>query len=144
MVGDGASISFWHDNWVYPFPLADVLPISPGMDRICVHSFISLSNSWDVELLRGVVPEYVLLDISEIFIPSSVMADKQVWGLSPDGVYSVRLGARLAQDHVKFLWIWDLPIPPKIKFFLWKICMDGLPTKTRLEKSHVFFFSAGV
>lgn len=87
------------------------------------------------------------MDISEILIPSSLTADKQVWGLSPDGVvYYVKSGARLAQglgihppDHVKFLWIWDLPIPPKIKFFLWKICMDGLPTKARLEKSHVFF-----
>lgn len=39
---------------------------------------------------------------------------------------------------MNFLWIWDLPIQPKIKFFLWKICLDGLPTKSRLEKSHIF------
>lgn len=57
-----------------------------------------------------------------------------MWGLSPDGEYSVKMGARLIQvefnhynEDVDFKCIWK-----------WKACNDGLSTKSRLEKSHVF------
>ena len=68
-----------------------------------------------------------------------------VWGLTAHGEYSVQSGARLLQGHgihvtpkVSFKWIWKCNVPPKTKFFIWKICLDRLPTKDRLERSHVF------
>ena len=68
-----------------------------------------------------------------------------VWGLTTDGEYSVKSGSMLAQgifnpnfEKVEFAWLWNLNVPPKIKFFLWKACHDGLPSKDRLEKCKVF------
>ena len=37
----------------------------------------------------------------------------------------------------KIFWNWKLDIPPKIKHFLGKICVNGLATKVRLNQSHI-------
>ena len=80
-----------------------------------------------------------------MYVPSSDQPDRLIWGLTADGEYSVKSGALLAQGltpatfkKVEFRWIWSLSIPPKIKNFLWKACNDRLPSKTRLERSHIF------
>ena len=80
-----------------------------------------------------------------MFVPANAVSDKVFWALTADGEYSVKSGVALLQGYglhppakVPFSWIWQLDIPPKIKFFLWKICQNGLPTKKRLESSHVF------
>ena len=33
---------------------------------------------------------------------------------------------------------WKLNVPPKVRNFLWKACNDGIPSKSHLERSHVF------
>ena len=73
------------------------------------------------------------------------MSDEVFWGLTANGEYSAKSGVALLQgyglnppDKISYNWIWGLDIPPKIKFFMWKICQNGLPTKKRLESSHVF------
>lgn len=55
------------------------------------------------------------------------------------------IGVKLLQGYgirytpkVAFDWIWKTNIPPKIRFFIWKICLDGLPSKDQLERSHIF------
>lgn len=73
------------------------MSIPLGLDQICVNLFISLSNSWKEDLLSSIVPDYIILDIKEVFIPSSELDDKQIWGLYPDRVYSVKSGAKLTQ-----------------------------------------------
>ena len=99
----------------------------------------------ELPLLLSFVPPHIVSHICSLYIPSSPQPDTLIWGLTADGEYSVKSGALLAQelvsselDTVEYNWIWHLTIPPKIKNFLWKACNDGLPTKIRLEKSHVF------
>ena len=83
--------------------------------------------------------------ICSLFIPLHPQPDSLLWGLTSDGEYSVKSGSRLAQgllrdslNPVDYAWIWKLAVPPKVKFFLWKGCNDGLPSKSRLERCHVF------
>ena len=73
------------------------------------------------------------------------MEDELFWGLTPDGEYPVKSGVRSIQSEynhhhsdVVYKWIWNLDLPPKVKNLLWKACNDGLPTKIRLERSHIF------
>lgn len=87
----------------------------------------------------------IISKITYLFVPSHPQPDELVWGLTADGVYSVKSGALLTQGlthsstpKVPYDWIWKLQVPPKVKNFLWKACNDGLPTKSLLEKSHVF------
>ena len=77
-----------------------------------------------------------------IFLPINDVEDKVFWALSPDGIYSLKLGAKLlinyktsSQEKVEFQWIWKSNLPPKIQFFLWKACNDGLPYKGYIRTS---------
>lgn len=47
-VGDGSLISFWDDNWVYPFPISKICPIIEGYENLKVSKVISLTKNWDV------------------------------------------------------------------------------------------------
>lgn len=74
-----------------------------------------------------------------------VIPDSIVWGLTEDGKYSDKSGVALLQgvevrsgENVDFSWIRQLKVPLKDRFFIWRICQDGLPTIKRLEMSHVF------
>lgn len=53
-----------------------------------------------------------------------------------------RLAQGLLHDNVvpvDYAWIWKLIVPPpKVNFFICKACNDGLPSKQRLERSHIF------
>lgn len=93
----GANISFWHDNWIYPFALKDVVYIPIGNDDLLVEAVLNADKQCDVSLLQCLVPNHVMLDISSILIPLSSIENKQVWGFFVDGIYSVKLGAKLAQ-----------------------------------------------
>ncbi|CAN1857180.1 Putative ribonuclease H protein At1g65750 [Linum perenne] len=31
-------------------------------------------------------------------------------------------------------WLWQLDLPPKIKYFLWRVCRNALPTKAGLYR----------
>ena len=144
-IGSGDQISFWFDIWVFQFPLKAVVHRASYPIDFKVSDCFLENRQWNMALLRELVPEHIVSAISSLFIPMSVHRDKLVWGLSPDGEYSVKTGALLAQgllpsppENVEFRWIWTLDVVPKIKNFLWKLCNDGLPTKDRLEKSHVF------
>lgn len=71
--------------------------------------------------------------------------DGLFWRVNPDVKYSVKSGVKFILEldkvvppKVGFKWIWSLNIPPKLKFILWKLCVDGLPTKCRLKKLYVF------
>lgn len=75
----------------------------------------------------SLAPRRIAKIICNLFIPSFLQSDNLIWGLTADGVYSVKTGALLAQglvpfapNTVDFCWNWKLQIAPKIKFFLWK------------------------
>lgn len=93
--------------------------------------------------------QYVLVGIvatsSIVFLPLNDNLDKLVYGVSADGEYFVKYEVAITQngglDHVPphdNCLIWKLKVSLKIKFFLWKIIQDSLPTKKRLEMSYVF------
>ncbi|XP_057249105.1 uncharacterized protein LOC104906541 [Beta vulgaris subsp. vulgaris] len=131
VVGRGDKISFWFDNWVFQYPICSVCSVLRGSESLVVESFITQDYQWDAARLREFVKEEVCLAICSIFIPSHPLEDKCVWALSPDGCYSVNSGVQLIQGsgpevhgslpRVPFFWIWSLQVPPKIRFFLWKI-----------------------
>lgn len=66
------------------------------------------------------------------------------WSGEPSGQYSVKSGYRLAMTvlvecnnlHVEGDWhqLWKLEVPPRVKFFAWRACMDCLPSRTKLQQ----------
>ncbi|XP_010676027.1 uncharacterized protein LOC104891937 [Beta vulgaris subsp. vulgaris] len=144
-IGDGSCVRFWSDNWAFQYPLDSIITPTPETINFLVKDCLTANGNWNTQLLLSLVPPNIVSHISSIYLPSSPQQDTLIWGLTSDGEYSVKSGALLAQglisaelDTVEYKWIWNLIIPPKIKNFLWKACNDGLPTKVRLERSHVF------
>ncbi|XP_057248334.1 uncharacterized protein LOC130590283 [Beta vulgaris subsp. vulgaris] len=136
IVGNGDQISFWFDNWIFSTNLAEKCLVPRGSEALKVSFFINQDGHWNVDLLRQYVPADIASLIANYYLPSNVCRDKRIWGPTPDGIYSVKSGVELLQglNHQicapsPFGWIWKLSIPPKIKFFLWKVCHNGIPTK---------------
>lgn len=114
---------------------------------LLVSDFILPCRTWDRSKLARYLPHYLVEKALSFFIPFHSQQDSLVWGLTADGQFSVKSGALLVQGLVNgdvtivdYAWIWKLLPPPKIKNFLWKACNDGLPSKERLERSHISFF----
>lgn len=70
-----------------------------------------------------------------------------MWNAKKNGNYSVRSAYRICVTdiadnshlHVSGRWnlIWKLKIPPKIINFVWHVCRDCFPTRTRLSSRGV-------
>lgn len=137
--------SFWFDNWVYAFPLAELFEDAHHDASFKVSDFISHDNQWMSSKLEKFVSTKFVKDIVSMFIRFSSMTDNMVWGLTTHGEYLVQSGDKLLQGYdiqytpkVEFEWIWKSNVPHKIRFFIWKICLDGPLSKDHLERSHIF------
>ncbi|CAN1784919.1 Putative ribonuclease H protein At1g65750 [Linum perenne] len=75
------------------------------------------------------------------------MEDRWVWHYEAKGKFTVgscyremkkkgnQLGERQNNGRCKFWrWMWRLSLPPKLKFFLWRICHNALATRVNLNR----------
>lgn len=50
-VGDGKSINFWFDNWLFQYPLQAIISPVPGTSNMSVRHCFSSSKCWDSQVL---------------------------------------------------------------------------------------------
>ncbi|KAL5762390.1 hypothetical protein ACOSP7_018654 [Xanthoceras sorbifolium] len=110
------------------------------MEDLMVSSLIHLpSHSWDLDKLDQF---FVAADRDSILkIPLSIgdCKDSLVWHFNKNGEYSVKSGYRVAAqeklsnkgsssclDSKWWLALWNLNIPPKIKIFIWRVCLIAI------------------
>lgn len=74
---------------MYDTPIASLISRSYSFDEMIVSDCLTADKQWNVEFLNDLLPPD-FADILGIFIPSSDRRDKLVWGLNPDGLYSVK------------------------------------------------------
>lgn len=92
IVGNGHSIPFWTANWVFPFPLLDLIPVFLKNNlnlNAKVADFIQ-NQVWQSNKLLQVIDEDILEQILSISLPLSLMQDKLVWGPNPNGKFSIK------------------------------------------------------
>jgi hypothetical protein len=139
-VGDGESVRIWRDNWIPRLP-----SLKPSRSRgICRLRHISQliregTNDWDEAQVRQIFQPW---DVEEIL---KIKPDSIAWYYEKFRVFLVRSAYRLALSRAlnleeegssltpkgeKAVWkrLWNLPIPPKVRNFLWKMVKNGLPT----------------
>lgn len=139
-----SEIQFWHDNWLGDRSLAIQYPY---LFNICMNPHISLTVVLDshgraVQFARTPtgVQKYEweeLLHVIHSFHSDSNI-DEISWGLEHQGQFSVKS----LYQFVSFrgvlesssLQIWKLPIPPKIRVFLWLLVKNRILTKNNLIK----------
>ncbi|CAN0839801.1 hypothetical protein LINGRAHAP2_LOCUS2670, partial [Linum grandiflorum] len=100
------------------------------------------SHHWNVVKLQSIFPPHMVKEIVQIPIGPPNFPDSWVWHWDSKGRFSVRscymklnddgrdLSIASSTTFVKtWKWLWALAIPPKIKFFLWRLCHNAIATK---------------
>jgi ribonuclease HI len=98
---------------------------------------------WDKEKIESIFDTHVAKSILAVPLFNLVDEDKLIWFDSTHGQYSVRSGYNLmmnisggfkaAATNEDWASIWKISAPPKTKHLLWRMCMDCLPTRDRLQ-----------
>ncbi|KAK1361779.1 hypothetical protein POM88_046253 [Heracleum sosnowskyi] len=155
IIKDGTVALFWEDRWLESGDLylsfSRLFSLSK-MHNVSVRSFCDFwmdPNTefhmlWNMDLRAWELDEVMRLNgiiNSIIFSPGT---DSLVWMVtkrpytSADGK-GILMGGLTSNNSV-WIRIWKLRIPPKIKYFLWKMEHGLIPTKTFLAKrmSNVF------
>ncbi|CAN1763333.1 Putative ribonuclease H protein At1g65750, partial [Linum perenne] len=102
---------------------------------------------WNTQKLRTVFHESVVRQILLIPLGPEGYSDRFIWHYESSGKFTVKTCYRqlrsmtsstnqpIDESAKKFWkWLWKLDLPPKLCFFLWRICRNALPTKGNLVK----------
>jgi len=141
-VGDDRDILFWLDNWIENKSLLDILRLEGNMisnpaAKVC--EFIR-NKQWNVRLLAQTINNSAIVQkIIGIPIPFTEVKDSFCWGLNSSSSFSTKTttwlghGSHLLEDPPwPFKWIWKIDTMPKIKIFIWQMCLNALPVRGML------------
>ncbi|CAN1126295.1 Uncharacterized mitochondrial protein AtMg00310, partial [Linum perenne] len=107
------------------------------------------SGSWDLEKNNSVFYKHTIQQILSIPLSFEGVDDKLIWKFSSSGAYTVRSGYEVASGKFTSLqvfrpyslydegfWkkIWNLPVKPKLRIFLWKIFRGVIPIRENLAR----------
>ncbi|KAI5334704.1 hypothetical protein L3X38_024837 [Prunus dulcis] len=143
IVGNGQSIPFWTANWVFPFPLLDLIHVFLRNNlnlNAKVSDFIQ-NQAWNYDKLSQVIDDDVIEKILTIPLPFYPLQDKLIWGPAPNGNFSIKSAYNLQvqdeQSHPKapiLKKMWSLILPPKVKLFSWLLIRKRLQVRSHLYK----------
>ena len=91
-LGDGKNVNFWFDRWIGNNSLADLRYDPPPHDVLfkTVADFLN-GNLWNTMKLQACLPTQAIQRIINIPVGiDSGLADRCIWGLSPNGNFSVK------------------------------------------------------
>ena len=153
-VGDGSKIKFWGDNWVDGAHTSKV--ISPR-NYLPPEGLVSclidpVGRSWKHQLIHHLFLPHEATNILGMSLSSQCREDKLIWPHTSNDFYSVRSAyrflinrqtnehpshSRAEEDQTLWKHIWSLKVIPRVKSFIWKACLEVLPTKSNLHHRHI-------
>lgn len=108
---------------------------------------------WKTEANDALFLPHEAEEIKKIPFSTYLLADKQIWACSPNGLFIVCSAYWVAQAMSKSrnfnsssdegknrqFWtkIWKIQVPHKIRHFTWRACRDLLPIKFNLMRRKV-------
>ncbi|KAK3223533.1 hypothetical protein Dsin_010558 [Dipteronia sinensis] len=123
---------------------------APATDIRVADLFDVIRRGWDVDKLSS-----TLLPVDKDIVLSIPISwgggcDSLSWHYDTTGVYTVQSGYRLAFDQQlvasasspspsSFWWntLWRLHLPPKVRIFVWRACLNALPSLVNLWKRRI-------
>ncbi|KAF4391696.1 hypothetical protein G4B88_005582 [Cannabis sativa] len=112
-----------------------------------VADLITPNKQWNHAPIHSLFPTDISQAIMAIPLHHISTLDTYFWSITPHGSYTVNSGYHLAHSQLhqnepspsdqkssNAWWknLWTLPLPPKLKHFLWRVCYDILPTSRNL------------
>jgi hypothetical protein len=159
-VSSGASISVWNDAWLpCPTTYKVITPIRVLNEDATVDSLIDDNlMTWKVNLLKEIFLPRDVDVIKQIPLSLRNPCDKLIWTGTTNGKFSVKSAYYLLLGEAnsssgstssggsldRHLWsnIWSSQVQPKIRLFMWRACLDIIPTRTKLfDKGILHSFS---
>ena len=142
-IGDGRTVGIKSHNWRPPRPPK----FRKGVDlSLKVNDFIDpYTNQWDRAKVNSWFLPQSREEVLKIHFENVEAQDKMVWNENKSNTFSVRtayhVALRLKQgsggEHSraradKRVWnkLWKLPIPPKVRNFVWWATSDILPIRS--------------
>lgn len=109
---------------------------------------------WNEEIITSMLSPIDAPTILAILLCQICPEDTLVWHYSKNGIFSIKsayllelatsnidMSAGFSEDGITsaIFWkmAWKLTIPPKIRVFAWKACLDILPVKANLIKKRI-------
>jgi ribonuclease HI len=148
-IGNGKNIKVMSDPWLREKEGTWIpSPQVQGAYNITVNELmIENVKMWDKVKIDSLFPQHIAKCILGVPLFNMVEEDKLIWVDSKYGQYSVKSGYNLMLNTTgknnnsvsEGVWntMWKIHAPPKVKHFLWRICRDCLPTRTRLQERRV-------
>lgn len=133
----GGTTSFWWDLWT---PLEEPLInfVEDGLQLVdpeaSVRQYVRDDHSWDRAKMAQTLPHWIINTICKLKPPRGEESDIFVWRKSSDNNFSVKsayswLSNQQAQlTVIPWKKVWKMPVPEKVKVFLWQMFQEKLPT----------------
>ncbi|CAN1162619.1 Putative ribonuclease H protein At1g65750 [Linum perenne] len=144
-IRNGRKTNFWTERWLDNGSILSE-QCTPPSDRIVdkVADYCTTDGNWDLELLSSFLPNTLMEEVVGMTPPCDELEDDiPVWGLEPNGCYSVRSGYLLSiglEDYNgmsiwKRIWRWEGP--QRVRQFLWLAVNDRLLTNAERHRRHL-------
>ncbi|KAF4394198.1 hypothetical protein F8388_005832 [Cannabis sativa] len=150
-VGDGTTISIFNDAWIPGYGKLHYLRHNSDV-YTTVANLLTPTKEWNLTSLQNTFPSDNCQAILTIPLTNIGTPDSYFWSFTPHGTYTVSSGYHQAHTQLHHndpassnstasqdWWkqMWTLPLPPKLKHFLWRTCHDILPTSHNLFKRKI-------
>lgn len=151
-------MSIWKDRWL---PMATMFKVVSPVKDLNADALVSelidaASKDWNRDLVGIVFLHHEAEVICQLPLRKRLPTDSWMWHYNSKGLFFVRSAYHLSvekrmrdlhstrgetstsrNEDLLMKVIWKQGIPSKIKHFMWKACLDILPTKSNLLKRKV-------
>jgi hypothetical protein len=154
-IGTGAETNAWDDNWISRDDLKRPVACLTENPPLLVSKFIDrTTGTWDVQKLNIHMVPFDVQIIRNIPITTRLQAYFWAWHHDRKGLFTVRSAYRMlaAMKEPREAWfkgralssdyrvlqenwtnLWHISVPAKLKFFLWRLARQSLPTMDLLQ-----------
>ncbi|CAN1163535.1 Putative ribonuclease H protein At1g65750 [Linum perenne] len=144
-IRNGRRTNFWRERWLdNGIVIGDLLPPPSDQEDKVIAEFCDDSGAWDVNRLAALLPLNILRSVIGMTPPCSTLDDDTpVWGLEPNGTYSVKSGYLLAKGLAgsgsNGIWkaVWSWKGPQRVRQFLWTATHNRLMTNAERHRRHL-------
>ncbi|XP_071687722.1 uncharacterized protein [Rutidosis leptorrhynchoides] len=144
-IGDGSNTKLWKDMWLGDCSLTSKFNVlfALEIDSDCKIADRFFDGAWHWNWSRPLTSCCHLASLEELnaMVSSfslSENADSRLWSMSKEGIYRVKDGRRIIDDHclpsIDHQTRWVSTLPRKVDIFVWRVDLDKLPSRLNLSK----------
>jgi hypothetical protein len=91
-IGNGNSVSAWHDRWLFPGKSIEEfgIVIPDNMQQLMVKDLVNDNGFWKLDILSSWLPQNIISKLFAIVPPNNDSEiDRRAWSGSPDGNFTI-------------------------------------------------------